>query len=235
MTRAEFDSWKTRYAPPFGMVSDVDEVMFDSWFDIFVHAGYTIAELDEARLALHLAPPKNRWEHLESIHRTVTQLRKDAERKRRAEIAPDGSEVGTCVDCGDTGWVTVPHPIHVTGGEWVGHGQYSYRPTAAVVCRCYRGRRVMDGYDGLQPKDRDRIARPMTLEQYQRSAPGWRGMLRRHEDEQVAAARAAQRSQDADKRLGSLKQAINGVIEDGRAASGLKVFQPRAGDVCAKP
>lgn len=187
MTRAEFDAWLNKYSVPLGLTRDEDLRMLDSWYaDVFVPAGYTAAELESARLAMLQAPPKFRNEHLTAIHDHVRRLRHDADRRRLAALPPDPAELGECADCGDSGFVCVPHPRRVVAGAWDG-------VTAAVCCHCLKGERAHAAWQRLPETAKDRIkAPPMTWAEYQRTVPRWRVLLaegeRRREQERRARA-----------------------------------------------
>lgn len=213
MDREEFKGWSDRYGSLFGMAQEADFQMFDSWFEVFCSCGYSVAELDAARLEIAQNPPRFRNEHLAAIHAAVRGRRKEELRRRFAGQPPDPSEVGECAECGDSGMVVVPHPAYVTAGEWMGHGSFGYRPTAAVACRCYRGRRVLEHYDSMPPSQQDRVGRPMGLDAYQRVAPGWKSLMAKRDRETFAALVAHDASHKADRAGGPLAGLVKRIRE----------------------
>jgi hypothetical protein len=195
MERDEYHRWADAYAATFAMTSDSDVAMFGAWFEVFRSAGYTIAELQAARLSIARNPPTFRNEHLAAIHRAIRDARVQQSRRRMME--PAAGDRGVCAACGDTGAVIAPHPKFVAGGDWRS-SDLGYRATAAVACSCLKGRNLLAAYDRLSPELRDRIARPMTLGDYQKIAPKWRAMLEARQAEDLAAIRAEDAAKQAD-------------------------------------
>lgn len=71
------------------------------------------------------------------------------------------NEKSLCSDCGDSGWVIVPHPDYVVLGEWM-EARFNrlglpVRLTAAVTCHCSIGSNVLEantkraGLKGTKP------------------------------------------------------------------------------------
>ena len=88
-----------------------------------------------------------------------------------AKRARQDDQYGTCVVCGNSGWVAVPRLDAIVDGIWrptrskagsVGYQEY------VVTCSCKIGRRVFDSH---RHSKRDM---PMTLETYQMNNPAWK-------------------------------------------------------------
>lgn len=76
MQRDEYDGWAERYADTFGLNHEAGLKMLNGWYVGFAAAGYTVAELDRAAVAVAKNPPRAdvfRWQdaHLGRIHDAV--------------------------------------------------------------------------------------------------------------------------------------------------------------------
>lgn len=171
--------WVLNHAAVFGMQSQHEFATLDSWRPVFESLGYDPLELEDATDWIAKHPEvlsrafdnRNRSEkHLAAIKFRVGELR--AIEYRRAESPR--VDMGTCVQCGGTGWVSVPHPQGVISETWmpsrVGGLRGMYH-TACVTCGCYVGRKLTGG---TEP--------PMSLEEYERKNPRWRTQLKDRRD-----------------------------------------------------
>ena len=216
MLRSDYDDWADRHGTIFGFRAfESDFAMLDAWFDAFAAAGYGRADLDAATAALSQQPPKCRSDHLAAIHRAARERREKVRlaEQQRAAAHPDPAEVGVCSECGDGGWVVVPHPRHVVAGEWVA-GFMGYRPLAAVACACPTGRRRLDLWDERSADYQRRVPRPMALDYYRvRVCPGWRAMMAADLAARLALNRADAVTAKADEVGGPLAAVMRRVRE----------------------
>lgn len=199
-----YRAWSGRYAATFGLTSDSDAGMLVAWREVFDACGYSVAELEAARL--HIAskgPPKFRTEHLAAIHAAITDRRgHDIANQRRASVDDDG--YGACDTCGGTGWVIVPHARAIRDGQWVRLGISGY-PTMAVTCGCWKGRRCVETWDAMPPDKQKKYPRPMTLEYYEtRICPHGRRLIAEHDKALAADGRAHGNAALWDKKYGPL-------------------------------
>lgn len=200
MASRSFSDWAERHGNTFGInQTRQDFAMLTAWQRVFEIAGYTLAELDAATDAMALAPPRTRWDHLDSIHANVRLQRRrrlaDAEQKRRDEY---GESVGQCVLCFDCGTLSVPHPRHIENGRW------DFCTFVSVVCFCWRGRQITqlqtDRFNSAQADRKDKPGdRPaLTLQQYERVNPAWKAQMEQHVELKKAEVEAQRRSITAD-------------------------------------
>lgn len=170
-----YDRWAVRHCTAF-LLPDAWLDAAKAWRHVFDLVGATEAELDAATREVQAsdAPPKYPGDHLPAVKTAVGRVRdRLAERARKAaaDAAADGR--GVCDLCADTGWVVVPHPLHVRAGCWEpthhARGEKVY-VTACATCRCYRGRKT---FDGLAERER----RPLSLDRLEAVNPHWRAML----------------------------------------------------------
>lgn len=177
-----FNDWLKHHCTVFGLHDPKQIETVASWQPLFDAAGYTAPQLTEATdwLALN-APPRFLNEHLPALRARLTEQR--AIEYRRAEDRFDGS---TCVLCGGTGRLTVPHLGGVRNGDWLplriaGLPHYY---TCAVRCSCARGQfGRFESTSGSQSL--------LSLEAYESRNPGWRRQLARRDQELQAEAELA--------------------------------------------
>ncbi len=181
----DYEHWSRRYASVFGLTSAADQDRFAEWYEIFDSCGYSLDELDGATMDIGRQPPEFPNQHLGRIHASITAGRraKAIARARGAEVGGGGP--GVCAVCGDSGWVTVPHPRLVIGGDWLA-AEFGGRLTAAVCCGCWKGRSNETSWESLPDKEQLRIPRPLTLDAYRRSNPGWAEQMARDQAERLA-------------------------------------------------
>lgn len=219
----EFVAWASRHAAVFGLFADGDSAMFAAWHDEFRMAGFDVADLHAA--TNHMAQveaPKFRSDHLVIIQRIVGDRRREAALKQQKAVEFDSGK-SVCVLCGDTGAVAVPHPRFVLCGEWQFHGNAQI--TAAVLCFCWRGRRIGEAQKAWHPDlVRARGGQQMTLEQYEQRIPRetWESLMRDQRERQKAARRARQVTKEIDKQCGAIaaktRVAITRVVQKATAA-----------------
>jgi hypothetical protein len=183
-----YEAWGESYSGIFGLTNPGDLLMVAAWEDVFDYAGYTLSELEAAKksLATHGGVIK-REEHLDAIQRWIREQRQEA--LAREQKAEERYDRGTCIHCGNTGWVIVPHPKQIRDGQWLGTA------TATVTCSCWMGQRIDKTYRGPReekPKDMRDLPLPMTLAFYQEHNPGWFQQMQAHEQELTARAHARQ-------------------------------------------
>jgi hypothetical protein len=211
LTPDDYDAWSKRHAAMFGFSHANDGAVFAAWFEVFAASGYSAADLHGATDELAKRTDRIGWreDHLFAINAFVIGRRVA---KRKADEPPP-DEFGECTLCGNSGLVVVPHPKYVEGREWKGHW-LGYRPTAAVTCSCWSGRRWLDGYDRRPAGYRDRIKRPLALEAYQKRVPGWKTMMDTREAAATAAARAETATRATDKAAGPLAGLVAKVFQN---------------------
>lgn len=148
-----------------------------AWWQVFVSLGVKPGELTAATREVQSGtPPRFPGDHLPAVKAALGRVRDAAAAEaRRAADSDDGRSV--CVDCADTGWVTVPHPAFLDPfGEWLpsGHGPDGepLLVVGSVACRCQKGLRTADGTDGR---------RPMGISRYERRCRTWRDQMRAQE------------------------------------------------------
>ena len=146
------------------------------WWDTFASLGATADELAAATREVQAGDRVRAWgDHLPALKAAVGRGRdrRAAEAKRaEADGRPDR---GVCVDCGDTGWATVPHPKFLNEfGEWVpdGHGPGGEPRwvVCGVACGCVKGRKTMADAQAVGKN-------PLGLERYGRRCPTWRDQM----------------------------------------------------------
>lgn len=134
--------------------------MLRVWWPAFAAAGFVEMDFRAAMALLVTSENVPNWprEHLAAVNRELRSAR--AERERRGESKQEETRDGErCRLCGWTGWVVVPHPVDVRGGEWV-----SPYHTCAVACtRCGPGRRM---YEQTASAVGEKKA-PLTLDHYE--------------------------------------------------------------------
>ena len=187
----------------FGIRDDADLRTIMSWRFVFSATRTSEAEMKAASLWLArnvgvLGEVKERFGgkmtmHLSAIQRALREVRALDQDRLDQRVQEQESRLGTCVICGSSGYVSVPHPKHVENGEWRpvrmcrgGSGPTYY--TCAVLCSCARGRWKADHQaEGW---------RQMTLEQYHGSNPDWRQQLEERAEERRAEATATPASDE---------------------------------------
>lgn len=193
--------WSAEYGAMFGMNRTDDGPTFASWWKVFCAKQCTYQELEQAMLSIagDKEIPKWRQEHLEAINKQIARIRHEATIGLIRGNADDTPNKSTCERCGDTGMIVVPHPRFVVEGVWLQNG--SYKPTAAVVCTCYRGRKIVEA-QATKPMD----GRCMTVGEYEEHIPRelWAALMSGKSNADREASNAMASSRDADKTLGAL-------------------------------
>ena len=171
-------AWAKRHCSIFSLLGPEEIATVGAWFDVFVAAGYTEANLHEATTKLALQPEifasedvryrSKMFSHLLAI-RTCIQNRKAVAYRKAVE----NKDWGTCTLCGNTGLVVVPALRSIVDGQWrpirfAQGGTSSY--TEAVACRCALGNHRR-GH--MKAKFQGEERNLMTLEQYEARNPRW--------------------------------------------------------------
>lgn len=212
MDKAAYHEWAMGHVYAFGL-GESGETMASAWFSIFNGFGYTIAELRAATLAMAKEPPQFPSEHLQRINESVAAGRQVESRRQWA------GELGTCVVCNDGGYVVVPHPRYVVNGQW------TERHTAAVVCGCWRGRRIMERNKNRREagKDGDVVKPPMLLSEYERLNPNWKRQLDEYEIALADYSREVGPRRGEESRWATLDDAIDrAMMATKRKAEGIR-------------
>jgi hypothetical protein len=156
------------------------------WWPAFAAAGFVQSDFVGTIQRIITAAETPRWpnEHLGAIKRELF-----AARDRRARAALVKTEPGAtgprCPLCEWTGWVLVPHPSCVAGGQWLP----PFRTGTVACTKCGPGQRAYDA--NCMAKD---AKRPTTLETYEwRVNPAWREQMAAREE----AVRLMHRAEDA--------------------------------------
>jgi hypothetical protein len=173
-----WDRWVLWHAKLFGMNQEAIDTLH-SWGEQWA-AVYREDELVEASKRLHADansspyPDRQRAE----IIRAVEQVR----RRRTAAATRDAVDHPSgCDECGNTGFVVVPHPGRdQTTGGLAGMLPMPNRPTQprytlAVVCRCPRGSAVRAQDERLAADGKLKAPR-LSLADYERRYPNWRAV-----------------------------------------------------------
>jgi hypothetical protein len=170
VVRDEYKVWVNYYVTAFALRSDEDLRTVLSWWEV-LHSEAPEDLYEATNLLLRSSYPSFLRDHLRELTAFLRLL--------RAERLPDGSwsdaegDRGSCVLCGGSGRVIVPHPRAVRDGEWVPlhvarGGAHWY--TCAVCCACALGRWY--GQHGLVRRGREQKAL-MSLDAYERLNPNW--------------------------------------------------------------
>ncbi len=190
MTYPEYQEWAGKHTTRFGFNTEGDLKLFMEWFDVF--KDFTAPDLAEATLRMSEGDyPGWAREHPKALLRLASLVR--AERLQGdldATLPPDSP---SCVECGGSGWVSVPVLSRKIDGktvyaidknEWVGfsiipgtHGYY----TCVVFCNCPLGY-WKDSHWGRED------FKPMRLDEYVRHNPNYRVQMRKREFQERQAA-----------------------------------------------
>lgn len=156
-----FDEWTEYHLRAFGLPLTDDFLQtFLVWKEVFRHLRYGSTELWAATADMVASPPPPARfgellnSHLRAIHQSVRDRRKAARGG-----SPGTTYYSACSDCGNSGWVTVPHPRDVDNGSWLSS------LTAAVTCRCSAGRATIAPWESHDPTVKEKTP-PMTLDRY---------------------------------------------------------------------
>lgn len=156
-----WDRWVVYHLTLFGRQTQAEALATMSlWRKVFVPAGYSEEEMKAASHEVALNGKKIAFlnEHLEEVRRALHSIRsqgREPEPKRNEEGPP-------CVDCFNSGTVSVPHIRSMVDGRWVKIvGNMFYE--MVVRCRCLAGQRAYR-----------RGCRIMTLDDYEEECPHWR-------------------------------------------------------------
>lgn len=195
-----YAAWMIHHCDQFALMETTEAAPFVKWWAPLAEMSVTEAELYSATRSMMGADkaPFKVVDHYFAIKALIGEARNKAEnylqdaaeRKRESQI-DDG--VGLCADCSNSGYVSVPHPRYCTGQEWrparYGEQGNPIYMRAAVVCRCWVGKRIEtkqkagDGSDDPGKKKKKVPAKKcLTLEQYENECNGqWRDHLAENE------------------------------------------------------
>jgi hypothetical protein len=192
--RATYTNWAEYHAGVFMFTAEQTASVI-GWFDIFRGFGFTRGELDAATKALAADPPEFPNQHLARVQLAVGAARRDREKADRLKALgcaaePTPGEVGVCALCSDSGQVVVPHPRAVGRDPESGAARLDAATTCAVACLCWRGRKVLEAFEGLPDRTRqDAGGPPLTLAEYRRQFAGGERLLAEYERAAAESAR----------------------------------------------
>lgn len=167
---------------------------FMRWWPAFESMRVTHDELNEATKLFHLEKdsPVRIAEHFDRLCAQLADIRTRRDNLLAIKRELDVDNIGQCTDCGDSGYVAVPHPANIGKREdgaqfWKEH-HYSEdgRPIyyrASVVCHCPKGRKVKDWQERVDTPKKGKAKpvekkRALLLEDYQMKVFGeWRHEL----------------------------------------------------------
>jgi hypothetical protein len=205
--------WAERYATLFGFDRDTDVRMLAAWEQVFDVGRVSAGELEAATQAVAQKAPRFRSDHLLALQGAIRDARLAnwrAEREREEAMV----EEMRCVLCGWTGWVVVPHPGCIEDGVWMPHRGDGYY-TAAVLCVCTRGRKILDGLLAAAEEQRGKrkVLMPMRLTDYERRCPHWQAQMEVRAKQVREERNAVARAVELDKAMGPLRQGLRLVKE----------------------
>jgi len=162
-------AWMNHHLLTFGIKTHDAVQAFTNWYGMFAAFGYTEAELREATASvINSGPPPVRiGDHYLAIKKAIGAARNTRQREELdSDTHPD---LGRCVDCGDTGIVSVPHPDFADPQGWrpIKHnaaGDPVYC-RMGVTCRCNRGHQIHQAQLSRVVEKKLKAA-SMTLEEY---------------------------------------------------------------------
>ncbi len=179
--------------------------MLSAWEDVFALSRISIAELDVAAAIIARNPPRWRSDHLLALQSTIREGRIQQVRMER-EREEFTAGVSVCRICSSTGRVIVPHPRFVVDGQWQ-ENERGVSITAAVVCSCHCGRRLLDQVLSLSADERKRarVQMPMILADFEKICPDWAEQMRNRELAKLAEIKALNQASAHDKCFGKIK------------------------------
>lgn len=181
-----YSSWIRLHLVQFAIVTADNVATFGSWWQSFSALGFTPDELNRATRHVRNLPeetaPTRVGDHYHAVKLAVVNER---DRNRQKAVNYDDSR-GLCADCGDTGFISVPHPRFCDAVGWRPdrhnvHGDPIYT-TCAVICRCWKGRQFAERQqagemEGKPPKT-------LTIGKYEETVNGdWRRQIRERDDQ----------------------------------------------------
>jgi hypothetical protein len=177
---AWYANWVRHHATTFGLHAPEAVAAFAAWWPAFNAMGADHRELTASTYAvLNGGPaPMRLADHYQALRTALGTVRDAARAKADAVTHYDRGE---CADgCGDSGYVTVPHPRYCSAEGWRPHHHAAGRPvyaTAAVTCRCDRGRRIHAQQQSAVLND-PKARTTMSLSDYEdRVNSNWRGHM----------------------------------------------------------
>jgi hypothetical protein len=212
MSITGYQEWAVSYATLFGLDRESDLRMVQAWEAAFESNRASAAELRAAAETVARAPPRWRSDHLIALQAAIREGRLSAWRQQREQEEAMVEEM-RCVLCAWTGWVIVPHPEHIQAGRWVPHRGDYY--TAAVLCICSRGTRILDGILAASEADRKkaRVRVPMRLDAVERICPSWQEELKARHRQEMAEHKALAAAEELDRQHGRLGEAVRQALK----------------------
>lgn len=189
-----YTDWSGDYTAVFALNPEAFADVARAWYPVFAMLGASGDLMAKATREVQVSdsPPKFLGDHMPAVKAALGRV-KDRERKRETPVSlQQGESYSVCNFCANTGLVSVPHPAHVTAGEW---GPWKHNAdgmpiyaTAVVSCRCHRGVRQRDS-------TAERSKPILTLEQYEATVnPAWREHLIEREQQAQWAVDAERRA-----------------------------------------
>lgn len=217
MDGAKYIEWCTLYGASFGLDRPEDVRMLASWKGFFEDCGFTIEELQKARMLIGRAPPRWRAEHLDAVHKAVREIR-TAARKAEEERQERQMESERCGICGGYGWAIVPHPSCIVDGFWT-TGAMGCWYTASVACLCNRGAVIMDNArrDKQESKKPESVKVPMSLRDYEVLCPNWFDQVEAKKQRERALVSAGGFASHLDRTFGPVLREIKSKQESRQA------------------
>ena len=167
---------------------------FMRWWPAFESMRVTPKEMKEATNLFHQErnSPARIAEHFDRLCAQLADIRTKRDNLLAIKRELDVDKIGVCTDCGDSGYVAVPHPANIAKREdgtqfWKEHhygeagNPIYYR--ASVVCTCPKGRKVKDWQERVDVPKKGKAKpvekkRALLLEDYQAKVfDGWRHEL----------------------------------------------------------
>ena len=187
-----YSAWVRSHLVRFGMVNPDNVAMFGSWWTPFAARNVTGQELAMATETIHNrnTHPSKASDHYLEIKLVIATARDSAVKRIETNYAPDR---GVCSDCGETGYIAVPHPRFCNAVEWSpSHHNFAGDPvyaTAAVICRCWKGRKFAAAQENEILNGAKK--QTMTIGEYEDQVNGdWRRQMRSKLDADKAVTNA---------------------------------------------
>jgi hypothetical protein len=184
--------WAKEYLRLFGIATNENLTTLTLWGRSFCAMQFTYGEMKLAEAIVRNLPketaPARVGDHYYAIKSAVTSSREMTRQKIETTVSAD--DKGRCSDCGESGFIIVPHPKFCTAMEWRPNGNSRHGdpifPTAAVLCRCWKGRK----FDERQAQDRldgKTVCMPVTTYEETVNA-NWRNQMRERAEQRRIVA-----------------------------------------------
>ena len=182
--------WAALHLKTFAIVSKDNMQTLELWWPAFRSMGVEEQELHNAtqRVLSCQDAPMRVADHYSAIKVSIANDRIDRLRRSEAAQMATGPDYSKCADCGNSGWVVVPHPKHCDAFEWRPH-RYSgqgdaIHATASVLCsRCNIGKTFIARQANNEDTPREKA---MVLEWYENHVNGnWREQIKDLQDQKA--------------------------------------------------